>query len=207
MSNLHKNCLWGWLLIRRMFGAELNRAEYKNRVVGVRVMDQLDRKKYSEKSSFAHRVAWRYIELLQCLQTTFSASRICLFIIRGRSRYAGNHRLALKLLEQLSGNVMYHQSRSARQIRSVERRALYGARRDTRTRPEMASSRLRTSACPSFFFSLAILLCCRSARTSAFTIFMFPAPIMIYIITSLWPLQSLDFLAPTNWRNRNRISF
>lgn len=49
MSNLHKNCLWSISLIRRTFEAKFNCAKYKKRVVGVRVTDRMNRKKYSRK--------------------------------------------------------------------------------------------------------------------------------------------------------------
>lgn len=129
MSNLHKNCLSSVSLVRREFKTGLNRAKYKNLVVGVCVTDRLDRKKYPEKSSFAHRVARRYIEqrfCTVCKQLFLSyrryvyswfASFLLPAIIARFSNYSNS-----------SGNAVY-QSRSSEQTRSVERRALYGTAR------------------------------------------------------------------------------
>lgn len=83
MSNLHRKIAFEVYHLFIECLKQLNRAKYKNRVVGVCVTDRLNRKKYLEKSSFVHRVARSYIELLHCLQTTFSiVSQICLFMIR-----------------------------------------------------------------------------------------------------------------------------
>lgn len=147
MSNLHRKiALQVHESLIRIFKTKLNRARYKNRIVGVRDRS-VGSQKVFQKVTSAYRVARSYIELLHCLQTTFSAvSQICLFMIRVLI-------MPTIIGFQITRTVLVLPcTNHDRRANSIGRTARF-IRCDTRTRPEMASSRLHTSACLSFFFS------------------------------------------------------
>jgi len=138
-------------------------------------MNWLDRKKYNVSKSrlpiTSHYVTSNFSAV--CKQF-FSVAGIFIHDSR-RSHYAGNHR-QFSNYSNSSGNGRV--PITIDRANSIGRTARF-IRRDTRTRPEMAFSRLRTSAYlthfpPSFFLSLFLRR--RFARSSAFEIFIFLTP-------------------------------
>jgi len=135
-------------------------------------MNRLDRKKYNISKSRLP-IASYYVtsNFSAVCKQFFSVAGIFIHDSR-RSHYAGNHR-QFSNYSNSSGNGRV--PITIDRANSIGRTARF-IRRDTRTRPEMAFSRLRTSAYPAlpsfFFFSHYSFV----ADSSAFEIFIFLAP-------------------------------